>query len=279
MVMGPNGTLVPRELGVDFGVENYETYEEAIDALSEQQTAAEKQTIEVNWNIGRQAWIVSAGAKYGSHSIEEFAKDLDMSMSSVYTARNFYSKYSLDAVHRLIDNNLSYRKIVMLLGCNDELERDKLEDALKEFRIGEEPLKLMVAAANEGVVMPEDPAGMRAYVDMCKEGTKPGVDEEAEDDDEEEEEETVPTDPVEKIRAQMQTSCDELSLAISALDQKVSAFSNFLKGDLWGSIDAETKASFNGMLSGLATEISDSSRKTWQLQRMLPAPATKEADK
>ena len=109
MVMGPNGTLVPRELGVDFGVENYETYEEAIDALSEQQTAAEKQTIEVNWNIGRQAWIVSAGAKYGSHSIEEFAKDLDMSMSSVYTARNFYSKYSLDAVHRLIDNNLSYR--------------------------------------------------------------------------------------------------------------------------------------------------------------------------
>lgn len=277
LVLGPDGRLVQRELGVDVGVENYNTYEEAVDALIEQKDAMERTVIEVNWNIGRQAFLLSQGAKYGDHKLEDLAKDLDMSLSSLYTNRTLYTKYTLDDVRRFCEANISYRKVTFLMACNDEYEREKIREALEENRIGEEPLKLMVSNANEGIVMPEDPQGLQAYVDMCKAGNKPEAPEE--DDEEEEEEEEAPSDPIEKFRANLQTSCDELSLVLSDFTRKVDGIVNVLNGEIWGGFDDKIKESFKGILTGTAQQLSLTLRKGFALQRKLPTPDTKEADK
>ena len=274
-----NGALVQREYGKDEGSKDYSTYAEAIDDLIEMKSSLEHQILELNWNIGRQAYIVKEGSSYGGHDVTELANDLDMSTSSVYTAIKFYETYTLDDVHRMRDANIPFRRAISMMKLQWD-EREQIEGLLADHRINDDTFKKLVQNTEDGIPIPEDAAEQRAYIDNIREGkTFVKEEEPTEDDDFEDDEEVInAADPVVKIRTNLNTDVDNLSLAISEFDQKVAGMINFIKGDQWGSLDTETKDTFRPQLGGLSKELSRMLNKTYQLVRLLPQPVTKEAD-
>ena len=279
MVLNAEGQLVPREFGVDDGVKNYDTYEDAVDDLNAQALDIEHRALEYTWTIGRVAYLIREKSEYGSHDIDSFAKDLDKSPSTVYTAIKLYMTFTLQDIQRMRDEDIPLRKVNQLMRV-DQGDRERIEEAMTDFRINDETLKQMIENSNNGVVMPDDPEGMRQYYEKCRDnGYKDAFDDEEEDDGEDEDDEDkAPASPGEKIVANMETDIDNMSLDISKLEQAVDGMMNVLAGDLWNSLDDETKASLNGRLSNLKEQLSKVMNKCWRLQRKLPGGATKEAD-
>jgi hypothetical protein len=274
-----NGSLVQREYGKDEGSKDYSTYAEAIDDLIEMKSSLEHQILELNWNIGRQAYIVKEGSSYGGHDVTELANDLDMSTSSVYTAIKFYETYTLEDVHRMRDANIPFRRAISMMKLEWD-EREQIEGLLADHRINDDTFKKLVQNTEDGVPIPEDAAEQRAYIDNIREGKTFEREQEPEDDDDFEDDEEVinASDPVEKIRANLTTDVNNMSLALSDLDQKVTGMINVLKGDQWASLDSETKETFKNMLGGLSKELSRTLNRSYQLVRLLPQPVTKDAD-
>ena len=282
MVVNDQGFLVKRELGLDEGAKDYASYNELVDDLRDQATTINRQILEVNWNIGRQAWILKNKSSYGNHDIAEFAKDLDLGPSSIYTAIKFYESNTLSDVRRMRDEDIAYRKAVMLLKAEDEKARSDIEELLTDFRIDEGTLKRIVDKTNDGVRIPEEQSERREFVDACRNldtYKELGKDDDADDDEEEENEDTVDAaDPVAKFRANLQTDLDNLSLALSDVVAKSKGIINVLKGELYASLDNETKESLRGILSGMREELQKTSKETFQLVKILPQPETKDAD-
>ena len=274
-----NGSLVQREYGKDEGSKDYSTYAEAIDDLIEMKSSLEHQILELNWNIGRQAYIVKEGSSYGGHDVTELANDLDMSTSSVYTAIKFYETYTLEDVHRMRDANIPFRRAISMMKLEWD-EREQIEGLLADHRINDDTFKKLVQNTEDGIPIPEDAAEQRAYIDNIREGKTFEREQELENNDDFEDDEEVinASDPVEKIRANITTEVNNMSLVLSDLDQKVTGMINVLKGDQWSSLDAETKETFKGMLGGLSKELSRTLNRSYQLVRLLPQPVTKDAD-
>ena len=90
---------------------------------------------------------------------------------------------------------------------------------MSQVRMDDETFRTVVNNANDGVVMPEDPAGMRAYIDKWKEGWRPGKDEDSEDEEyeDDEDDEKAPVDPADKFLANLRTYVDNLSWKIDDL--------------------------------------------------------------
>ena len=278
LVMNSEGYMVQREYGKDEGTKEYKNYAEAVDDLIEMKSTLEHQFLELNWNIGRQAYLVKSGSSYGGHDVTELADDLDMSPSSVYTAIKFYETYTLDDVRRMNEENIPFRRAIALMKLQPQ-DRDQIEGLLVDHRLSDDNLKKIIQNAENGVVIPDDPTGQRAYVEKIKNGDSFNDEPDDEDDDDDEETEVIDAgDPTAKFRANLQTSVDQMSLSLSEIDQMTIGMLNTMKGEVYNNLNQETKESMRGMLSGLAKEISKTINRAYQLMRMLPQPQTKEAD-
>jgi len=282
MVMNSEGQLVPRTLGIDEGAKDYKTYDEAVDDLNAQSNDVEHKLLEVNWAIGRQAYIIKEKSGYGNHDIDSFAADLGRSPSTIYQAIKLYTTFTLQDIQRMRDEDIPLRRANQLAKVPEE-QRPMLEDALTQFRMSDDTFRTVVNNASDGVLMPEDPAGRRAYIDKCKDGWRPGADGDAEDDiddevDEEEEDNKPSADPADKVVANIRTDCDNFSLDISKLDEDIAKMTNIVQGDLYTALDDEHKESLRGVLTSLRDQLNKTLNKGFKLMHKLPGKATKEAD-
>ena len=281
LVMDKDGYMVPRELGVDEGARNYESYDEAVDDLNAQSNDVEHKLLEVNWSIGRTAYIIKEKSGYGNHDIDSFARDLGRSPSTVYQAIKLYMAFTLADIQRMRDEDVPLRRANMLVKVSPE-NRELIEEAMSQIRMDDDTFRTVVNNANDGVVMPEDPSEMRAYVDKCKEGWRPGKDEEEEDDDFDEEDEDdskPPVDPAEKFLANLRTDCDNMSLDIDKMEQDIAGMSNVLQGDVYKSLSDENLAKIQGVLVSLKGQLSKMLNNGYKLMTKFPLGNTKEADK
>lgn len=279
LVMNKDGQMVPREFGVDEGARNYDSYDEAVDDLNAQSADVEHKLLEVNWAIGRQAYIIKEKSGYGNHDIDSFARDLGRSPSTVYQAIKLYMTFTLPDIQRMRDEDIPLRRANLLVKVSPE-NRELIEDAMSQVRMDDETFRTVVNNANDGVVMPEDPAGMRAYIDKCKEGWRPGKDDDSEDEEYEEEgdDEKAPVDPADKFLANLRTDVDNLSWKIDDTEGAMKSLTNVMKGDLYASLSDEKKESVVGILSSLRKQIGDMLNNGFKLQKALPGDTTKPAD-
>lgn len=286
MVLRSDGTLVPREFGVDEGVKDYENYEDAVDDLNAQSLELEHRELEFNWAIGRVGYLIRKKSQYGLHDIEEFAKDLDRCPSTIYQAIKLYMTFTLEDIQRMRDEDIPLRRVNPLTRVEPG-DRERLEEAMTAFRINDDTLKTMINNSNNGVIIPEDDAGFRKYYEKCRNGgydekKNPSRDDanepDEDDDDDEEEKDEQPKKPGEKFVASLQTDCDNLSLDISKVEQGIDAMMGIITGDVWNNLDDDAKEPVIGRLSSLREQLSKLNNKAWRLVRKLPGDTTKDAD-
>ena len=281
MVVGKDGQLVKREFGMDEGAKEYASYEAMVDDINAQTTDLEHRELEINWEIGRIAYQIKEQAKYGNHGIDEFSKDINKSPSTIYTDVKIYKAYTLEDIQRMRDEDISLRRVGQLLRAPEQ-DRPLIEDIISNrgFRVDDATLKTLIDNSVEGVIIPEDEAGKQKYVEMCRDGGyAKKKDEEPEDEDVEEEAgDKAPVDPGEKFAANLRSSCDEMSLHLSQLEQDVQNMRNTIEGDLYKGLDDATKDSLNGPLAGLRDQLSKTLNKAFRFMSKLPGDTTKEAD-
>lgn len=278
MILRKDGTLVPREFGKDEGARDYASYDEAVDDLNAQSLEVEHRALEINWMIGRVAYLIKEKSSYGSHDIEELSKDLDKSPSTIYTDIKLYMTFTLEDIQRLRDEDIPLRRVNQLMKA-DAQNRELIEDAMTQMRINDDTLRTMIKNANDGVVMPEDPAGMRQYVEKCRDGwSKDDDDLDEEDDDEEEEEKIDASDPAAKFIENVNELCDGMSLNIDKVEMDITQLTNVIKGDIYANLDDDVKARVAGVLGGIRKQLSKILNTGYRLMQKLPGDTTKEAD-
>lgn len=178
-----------------YGVEEprliqYTTYEEMVSSIKEELNTAEKLILRVRWFVGCQAYILMEKRRYGDHTVEEFAADLELSPSSIYEARRFYITYTKEELdQRLIDRQFTYRRALAMTRCKDSDQRQIIEDAAYEQQLTDEEIDDLVKAANGGMKLPTKTEEVKKIVeeltknrDQVK-GVKDDVDAENEEDD------------------------------------------------------------------------------------------------
>ena len=280
LVMSADGSMVPRELGIDEGARNYESYDEAVDDLNAQSVDVEHRLLEFHWSIGRTAYIIKEKSGYGNHDIDSFARDLGRSASTVYQDIKLYMAFTLQDIQRMRDQDIPLRRANLLVKVAPD-NRELIEDAMSQVRMDDDTFRTVVNNVNDGVVMPEDPAGMRAFIDKCKDGWRPGKEEDDEEDEDEEIEEVdkPPVDSADKFLANIRTQCDDMSLDIDKMEQNINSMNNVLQGDVYKALSDDNKAKIEGVLISLKTQLSKMLNSGYKLMTKFPLGNTKEADK
>lgn len=151
----------------------YDTYEQMVESIRQEINTTEKLLLRIRWFVGCQAYIIMEGRKYGDHSVEEFAADLNLSPSSIYEARRFYMCYTreeLDA--RLISRQFTYRRALAITRCKDPDMRELIEDASYEQNLSDEEVESLVKAANGGQELPKGTARVKAVAEGLLQGRK-----------------------------------------------------------------------------------------------------------
>jgi len=173
-----------------YGVEEprliqYDSYETMVNSIKEELNTTEKLILRVRWFVGCQAYILMENRKYGDHTVEEFAADLELSPSSIYEARRFYITYTKEELdQRLIDRQFTYRRALAMTRCKDADQRQIIEDAAYEQQLTDEEIDDLVKAANGGMKLPDTPEEVKKVVDELTrnrdqvKSVKDGVDDE-----------------------------------------------------------------------------------------------------
>lgn len=156
-----------RRLGLEEVNQRFETFEDLVADVRDKIAKAGNVVLKANWFIGLQAWIIQQGAVYGDRSINEFAEGIGMAQSSVYEAKRFYETFSReDLEHRLVANNIPYRKALTLTRCNDGDQRLLIEQASYDLELSDEEMNALVKEANAGKAIPTGAEEVRGLLDV-----------------------------------------------------------------------------------------------------------------
>ena len=276
--------IATRRLGLNELNQKFDSFDALVDAVKEQMYKADRMVLRVNWFIGLQAWIIQSDSVYGEHSIDEFARGIGLSASSVYETKRFYETYSReDLEERLVPHSVPYRRALALLRCNDEEQRNLIEQACFELSLKDEEVADLVKKANSGGGLPADMEEMKALVSSMKNvdttidppiGTDDDDDTDEASDDMEEGDEDKPlknatVDPNNEKAALrgLGGACDEVSKAISALKAKSDALVEQL--DIIGGLTGKNYENAEKLLIGTTQEITSVMKELYTLNKAI----------
>lgn len=191
--------IIVRRMGTmeDISVK-YKSFEEMITDVRSKIRTVECSLLKARWLVGWQAFIVMEEASYGDHSIDEFARKLDLSASSVYECKRFYETFSKEQLAVLVEHGLPYRKALMLTRCDNSDQRAIIEAAAVSMELCDNDIKRLIEAANDGETFSSDTdtiAAFLAQVDIPAPTAKAELPAATGDAQEDEEEEDASFDP------------------------------------------------------------------------------------
>lgn len=277
--------IATRRLGLNEVNQKFDSFDALVDAVKEQMYKADRMVLRVNWFIGLQAWIIQSDSVYGERSVDEFARGIGLSASAVYETKRFYETYSReDLEDRLVPHSVPYRRALALLRCNDEEQRNLIEQACFELSLKDEEVADLVKKANSGGGLPADMEEMKALVGSMKNvdttiDPSIGTDDDDEDTDEasddmEEGDEDKPlknatVDPNNEKAALrgLGGACDEVSKAISTLKAKSDALVEQI--DIIGGLTGKNYENAEKLLIGTTQEITSVMKELYTLNKAI----------
>jgi len=107
------------------------------------------------WSLGQEVDNMKTKPHFwGSHSVLELAKELDLSDSSVHNAHRFFTIFSEEELKWLKDNNVPWRKVLAILPVTSKAQRQKLladiQAGLSFAELQKRLKKLALAASSSG---------------------------------------------------------------------------------------------------------------------------------
>lgn len=278
--------IATRRLGLKELNQKFDSFDALVDAVKEQMYKADRMVLRVNWFIGLQAWIIQSDSVYGEHSIDEFARGIGLSASAVYETKRFYETYSReDLEERLVPHSVPYRRALALLRCNDEEQRNLIEQACFELSLKDEEVADLVKRANSGGGLPMDMTEMKALVGSMKSANtmidpaielddeaEGSVDEDYDDVDEGDDDKTLknatvdPNNEKAALRG-LGGACDEVSKSISTLKTKSDALVEQL--DIISGLTGKNYENAEKLLIGTTQEITSVMKVLYTLNKAI----------
>jgi len=136
---------------------------ERLDAIKKEETATLKCVLVSLWNKGGFVHeLLDEPKKYGNHSVENLATELNIGISSLYFYRRFHDAVPLETAIRYSDLHLSWHAVMYLTGVKDEKTRETLIEKYRKEKWSAEKLETEVKKINEDVREKKEKKGEKA---------------------------------------------------------------------------------------------------------------------